>query len=99
MTEFDQFIHDEFLKDIAFDIYYTADLKRIRHKYIFSKTGKNLNETIRLMKESKKRRVYEYATRYGKAPDLKIAKRLFLGDRSADEFSGGGPGVVDNKNP
>lgn len=94
-----QELHDCLLMDIAFEIHQAGEFKKLRQKHLFGPLFKNFDESVKLLRDNKERLMDEYKKKYGKPPDLTLAKRLFLNNQRAHEIAGGGPGTSDFHNP
>lgn len=98
MNEFETYLHDALLDDIAFDDMDIAEFERFRTKYLFDPIGKSFSETIQTLQAHKKGLIDEYQQRYGKPPDLENAKRLFLENQRKNDAARGPTGDVHNNN-
>lgn len=98
----EQELHDKLLMDIASDMEQGAEFKKLRHKHFFTAPLSlfwDFNKNIQMIRKSKERSINEYKHRYGKDPDIKLAKRLFLTNKKADVLAGGNAGNADSHDP
>ena len=96
----DQGVHDGYLMDIAFEMRQGDIIKTLRAKHFFTDSlFWSLNNNLKLIRKNKERLTNEYRNRYGKAPDIELAKRLFLENEKTPGGAGPDTGNADNNDP
>lgn len=99
IEEFDEYMRLSLLKDIARNMYETAEMNKIRSRHVFNHTAKIIDEIIESLRREREGLHNDYKKRYGVEPDIEVAKRLFLEDKAAHECAGREARNADHHDP
>lgn len=92
----EEYLHDELLDDIAFDLNELKYYREMHNKHAFDAMGQHFDDLITMTREHLERLKNDYRKEYGKDPDLKDAWRIFNRNRTDVTEPRGSAGDTNN---